>query len=170
LKKCPECNGSNFSTKKAVEVGNIFKLGTKYSLPFDLKFKDKDDKQKPVIMGCYGIGLPRLMAAVVENNNDNKGIIWPKEVSPFDIHLISINKNKESAKLYNDLQSKGFNVLYDDRDNISPGEKFAESDLIGISKRIVVSEKTLKKNSVEIKDRAKDKLCLTNFSRLYQII
>jgi len=170
LKKCPECSHSSFDNKKAVEVGNIFKLGTKYSLPFDLKFKDKDHKEKPVIMGCYGIGLPRLMAAVVEVNNDDKGIVWPKEISPFDIHLISIDKNKEAEKLYDDLQNKGFNVLYDDREDVSAGEKFAESDLIGISTRFVISEKTLKNNSVEIKDRRKDKLCLTKFSHIFQTI
>jgi len=153
LKKCPGCGNSVFDNKKAVEVGNIFKLGAKYSLPFDLKFKDKDDKEKPVIMGCYGIGLGRLMAAVVELNHDSKGIIWPKEISPFDIHLISIGKNKEANKLYSDLQKKGFEVLYDERDNISVGEKFAEADLIGISTRIVLSERTLEKDSVEVKNR-----------------
>jgi prolyl-tRNA synthetase len=155
LKKCPECGNAYFDEKKAVEVGNIFKLGTKYSLPFELKFKDKDDKEKPVIMGCYGIGLGRLMAAVVEANNDKDGIVWPKEVSPFDIHLISLGKNKEAEKIYSDLQKKGLKVLYDDREGASAGEKFAESDLIGISKRIIVSEKTLSKNSVEVKERNK---------------
>jgi prolyl-tRNA synthetase len=154
LKKCPECGNSSLDKKKAVEVGNIFKLGTKYSLPFELKFKDKDDKEKPVIMGCYGIGLPRLMAAVVETNNDKDGIIWPGELSPFDIHLISLGKNKEAEKIYNDLQKKELKVLYDDRDNVSAGEKFAEADLIGISKRVVVSEKTLTQNSVEVKQRS----------------
>lgn len=168
--KCPECGGSSFEEKKAVEVGNIFKLGTKYSLPFNLKFKDQDGKEKPVIMGCYGIGLGRLMAAIVEVNNDEKGIIWPKEVSPFDIHLISLGDKKKADKLYNDLQKKGFSVLYDDRKNVSAGEKFAESDLIGINKRIVISDKTLKKNSVELKERNKKKTCLISFSRIYQTI
>jgi prolyl-tRNA synthetase len=151
-------------------LGNIFKLGTKYSLPFDLKFKDKDDKEKSVIMGCYGIGLGRLMAAVVEVNNDKKGIIWPKEVSPFDIHLISLNENKKAAKIYNDLQKKGFEVLYDDRKDVSPGEKFAEADLIGIPVRMVVSEKTLKNNCLEVKKRNEDKICLIKFSHIFQII
>lgn len=168
LKKCPECLGSVFDTKKAVEVGNIFKLGTKYSLPFNLKFKDKDDKEKSVITGCYGIGLGRLMAAVVEANNDKKGIVWPKEISPFNIHLISLSKNKEAGKFYNDLQKKGFEVLYDDRDDVSAGEKFAESDLIGISKRIIISEKTLSKKSVEIKERKSEKLKLIKVEELPQ--
>jgi len=168
--KCSDCGGSSFEEKKAVEVGNIFKLGDKYSSPFNLKFKDKDGKEKPAIMGCYGIGLGRLMASVVERNNDKGGIIWPKEVSPFDIHLIAIGSKKKADKLYSDLQKKGFSVLYDDREDVSIGEKFAESDLIGINKRLVISEKTLKSNSVELKERSKKKACLINFSRIYQTI
>jgi len=153
-------------------VGNIFKLGDKYSLPFNLKFKDKDGKEKPVIMGCYGIGLSRLMAAIVETNNDEKGIIWPKEVSPFDIHLIAIEKKAKpkADKLYLDLQKNGFEVLYDDRQDIQAGEKFAEADLIGLPLRIVVSERTLKEKSVEIKRRDEKKTCLTSFSRIFPTI
>jgi len=172
--KCQECGGAEFEEKKAVEVGNIFKLGDKYSLPFELKFKDEDGKEKLVVMGCYGIGLGRLMASVVELNNDKNGIIWPKEVSPFDVHLIRIGRAKKvrdkAEKLYEDLQKKGFSVLYDDRDEISAGQKFAESDLIGISTRLVVSEKTLKQNSAELKERAKNKICLVKFSHIYQAI
>jgi len=190
LKRCPKCNGSVFEKKKVVEVGNIFKLGTKYSSPFGLKFKDKDDKEKPVIMGCYGIGLGRLMAAIVEVNNDKKGIIWPKEVSPFDIHLIQIENTKEvkraAEKLYKRLTQKetqkepssfrkelgsfSSDVLYDDREDVSPGEKFAEADLIGIPIRIVISEKTLKNNYLEVKKRNKDKICLIRFSHIFQIM
>ena len=157
VKKCPDCAGSKFFQKKAVEVGNIFNLGDKYSLPFDLKFKDKDGKEKPVIMGCYGIGLGRLMAASVEANNDKNGIIWPKEIAPFDIHLIQINVEKEGDKLYDKLRKQGKQVLYDDRKDVSIGEKFAEADLIGIPERWVISEKTMQKRSVEIKKREKDK-------------
>ena len=176
LEKCPKCGNTppvgGFEEKKAVEVGNIFKLGDKYSLPFNLKFKDKDGKEKPVIMGCYGIGLSRLMAAIVETNNDEKGIIWPKEVSPFDIHLIAIEKKAKpkADKLYLDLQKNGFEVLYDDRQDIQAGEKFAEADLIGLPLRIVVSERTLKEKSVEIKRRDEKKTCLTSFSRIFPTI
>lgn len=184
VKKCPDCNQSKFDQKKAVEVGNMFQLGDKYSLPFELKFQDKESKEKPVIMGCYGIGLGRLMAAAVENNHDSKGIIWPKEMSPFQVHLIQIGDNKkvkESAeKVYKDLstcggstagrQNKGVEVLYDDRTDKAPGEKFAEADLIGIPIRLVVSEKTLKNNSVELKNRNKKKACLIKFSHISQII
>ena len=154
---CPDCKNSDFEEKKAVEVGNIFKLGDKYSLPFDLKFRDKDGKEKPVIMGCYGIGLSRLMAAIVEVNNDSKGIIWPGKVAPFDVHLIKIENSKEvkkaAEKLYKDLQESGIEVLYDDRDDKTAGEKFAEADLIGIPVRAVISLKTIEKKSVEIKKR-----------------
>jgi len=170
VKKCPDCNGSKFEQKKAVEIGNIFNLSDKYSLPFNLKFKDKDGKEKPVIMGCYGIGLGRLMAAVVEVNNDKNGIVWPKEIAPFDIHLIEINAKKQADKLYNELQKQGKEVLYDDRADKAPGEKFAEADLIGIPIRMVVSEKTLKNNSVELKNRNKKKVCLIKFSHISQII
>ena len=159
-KKCPGCNGSKFEKKKAVEVGNIFELNDKYSLPFDLNFQDKDGKEKPVLMGCYGIGLSRLMASVVENNNDENGIIWPNEIAPYDIHLIEIKAKKEADKLYNKLRQQGKEVLYDDREDISPGEKFAESDLIGIPERWIISPKTLQSNSIEVKNRkeAKPKL------------
>jgi len=174
IKKCPNCNGFSFEQEKAVEVANIFKLGDKYSLPFDLKFQDKDAKEKPVIMGCYGIGLGRLMAVVVETNNDKNGIIWPKEVAPFQVHLIQIEKNqkvkKAAEELYQDLQKEKIEVLYDDRIDKTAGEKFAEADLIGIPVRLVVSEKTLKNNSVELKNRDKKKACLIKFSHISQII
>jgi len=107
---CPKCKSKEFDEKKAVEVGNIFKLGTKYSLPFDLKFKDKDGLEKPVIMGCFGIGLSRLMGAVVEVSHDEKGIIWPKAVAPFIVHLIGVEDNKKikatAEKIYNILQKE----------------------------------------------------------------
>src|SRR3989338_2524292 len=169
---CPKCQGGEFEEKKAVEVGNIFKLGTKFSTPFDLKFTDKDGHDKPVLMGCYGIGLGRLMGAIVEASHDDKGIIWPKSVAPFLVHLLRLESNpnvkKEAQKLYTDLsrlqsntgsstksgQNSNISVLYDDRDK-SAGEKFAESDLMGIPLRIVISEKTLVKNSVELKERNK---------------
>lgn len=166
VEKCPDCQSSEFDEKKAVETGNIFKLGTKYSAPFELKFKDKDGLEKLVIMGCYGIGISRLMGAVVEINNDNKGIIWPKEISPFDIHLIQIES--DARKIYKALQKKGLDVLYDDRSDISVGQKLAESDLIGISIRIIVSKRTLEKNSVEIKFRNNLKPELIKISRLFE--
>jgi len=155
MKKCAECKGS-LKQKKAVEVGNIFELKDKYSLPFDLKFKDRDGKEKPVLMGCYGLGISRLLAAIVETSHDSRGIIWPENVSPYDIHLISIGKSK-ADKIYAKLVKERRAVLYDDRD-VSAGEKFADADLIGISERWVVSEKNKGKIEVKKRGRAKTKL------------
>src|SRR3989339_1597800 len=172
--KCPKCGGADFDEKKAVEVGNIFKLGNKYSLPFDLKFKDKDGSEKPVIMGCFGIGLGRLMGAVAEINYDEKGLIWPKSVAPFLVHLIQLGNapkiNKIAKKLYTDLQKKNIEILYDDRQDKTAGEKFAEADLIGIPYRIVVSENTRKSNSVEIKERNKKQLQLVKINSIEKTI
>jgi len=155
--KCPVCGGNILREEKAVEVGNIFKLGTKYTEPFDLFYTDKDGNKKLVIMGCYGIGLTRLMGAVVEVSSDDKGIIWPEAVAPFKVNLISLNKDAEAEKIYKDLRSAGIEVLYDDRSEVSAGEKFADSDLIGCPWRVVVSGKTLAENAVEVKQRSKEK-------------
>lgn len=146
--------------KRAIELGHTFKLGVKYSKPFNICFVDKNGKKKFAIMGSYGIGLDRLMAAIVEVHNDKNGIIWPEEVAPFKVHLIELlgkeKKNavkKEAEKIYITLIDKGVEVLYDDRDDKTAGEKFADADLIGIPIRLVISEKTLAKDSIEIKKR-----------------
>ncbi len=177
---CPNCSSDSFIEKKAVEVGNIFKLGTKYSLPFDLKFKDKDGQEKPVIMGCYGLGISRAMGAVVEVNHDERGIIWPKLLSPFSVHLIELGGSNKvvvaAQKLYAGLQKEKINVLYDDRQDKSAGEKFAESDLIGIPYRIIISEKTLANtprgtgNSVEVKERNKSAAKLVKIKQLLKLL
>ena len=170
---CPKCRANEFEEKKAVEVGNIFKLGTKYSSTFDLKFTDKDAKDKPVLMGCYGIGLGRLMGAIVEASHDDKGIVWPKSVAPFLVHLIQIENTpkvkKAAEKLYKELQKQQIEVLYDDRQK-NPGEKFAESDLLGIPYRMVVSEKTLKESAVELKERSKNTAKLVKISKVYTLL
>ena len=167
---CPNCKGDDFEEKKAVEVGNIFKLGIKYSMPFELKFTDRDGHDKPVLMGCYGIGLGRLMGAIVEVSHDDKGIIWPKSVAPFLVHIIGVENNakvkKAVQKLHTQLQKENIEVLYDDRENKTVGEKFGDADLLGIPLRIVVSEKTLKENSVELKERGKDKIKLVKLKEL----
>lgn len=177
--KCPNCGKNDFEKKKSIEVGNIFKLMTKFSEPFSLYFLDKDGKKKLVLMGCYGIGLGRLMGTVVEIYHDEKGIIWPKEISPFHIHLIPVQTEKEikkvAEKIYLNLQKRKIQVLYDDRDK-SVGEKFVDCDLIGIPVRVVISKKTLKRNSVEIKMRDKKEVKLlkinslfANLSKIYKI-
>jgi len=139
---------------KAIEVGNIFPLGTRFSDALGLKFKDEEGTQRPVIMGSYGIGPGRLMGTIVELLSDEKGIVWPKEVAPFPAHLIAISANNadvtgEADRLYELLRDSGIEVLYDDRD-VRAGEKFADSDLIGIPTRIVVSEKTMSAGGIEM--------------------
>jgi prolyl-tRNA synthetase len=152
---------SNLVEKKAIEVGNIFSLGTKFSEPFDLKYKDENGKDNFVIMGSYGVGLGRLMGTVVEVLSDDKGIIWPENIAPFKVHLIVLGNDekiiKEAEALYEELLKKGIEVLFDDREGISAGEKFADADLIGIPYRIVVSKRSLEDGGFEIKKRTEDK-------------
>ncbi len=144
--------------KKAVEVGNIFHLGTRFSDAIGLKYKDEAGNEHPVVMGSYGIGPTRLLGTIIEVLSDEKGIVWPKEVSPFNVHLVRLGVNEKTIeyadKLYSDLQKAGVEVLYDDRD-LRPGEKFADSDLIGIPVRFVVSDKTVEQDKVEVKYRTK---------------
>ena len=149
---CPKCGKANLREDKAVEVGNIFKLGTKYSEPFDLKYQDKNGEKKLVIMGCYGLGLSRALGTIVEICHDEKGIIWPEAVAPFKIHLLSLGKNDQADKIYEDLKKAGVEVLYDDRD-VSAGEKFADADLIGCPYRLVLSKKSLENGGLELKRR-----------------
>jgi prolyl-tRNA synthetase len=154
---CPDCRGGKFREEKSVETGNIFKLGTKYSAPFDLTVANEKGEKTPVIMGCYGIGLQRLAGTIVEIHRDEKGIIWPESVAPFQAHLVSLGKNEEAEKIYDDLQKNGVEVLFDDRDDVSAGAKFADADLIGIPRRIVVSEKSLAAGGAEMKKRSEKK-------------
>lgn len=138
--------------KKAIEVGNIFSLGYKFSEPFNLKYKDENSNEQLVYMGSYGMGISRLMGTVVELNNDERGIIWPEAVAPFQIHLLNLGENEKAQNIYDDLVKSGVEVLYDDRE-ISAGAKFADSDLIGIPTRLVISKKSLENGGVEIKKR-----------------
>ncbi|MFA6340817.1 MAG: aminoacyl--tRNA ligase-related protein [Candidatus Paceibacterota bacterium] len=148
--------------KKAIEIGNIFSLGTKFSEPFDLKYKNEKGEEKLVIMGSYGIGLGRLMGTVVEILSDEKGLVWPASIAPFKVHLLELSsenkKVKETAeKMYAALVKNGVEALYDNRD-VRAGEKFNDSDLIGIPVRIVVSEKGIEKEEFEIKERKNGKV------------
>jgi len=138
--------------KKAIEVGNIFSLGYRFSEPFGLKYRDKDGVEQSVFMGCYGIGISRLMGVIVELNNDGKGIIWPEAVAPFKVHLLSFKQNEAAEKVYADLTARGLEVLYDDRE-AAAGEKFADADLIGLPYRVVLSEKSLAAGGAEVKKR-----------------
>ncbi|MFA6426827.1 MAG: aminoacyl--tRNA ligase-related protein [Candidatus Magasanikbacteria bacterium] len=154
---------------KAIEVGNIFKQKTKFSEPLGLTYTDEDGSVKPVIMGAYGIGPGRVLGTIVEVYHDEKGIMWPESVAPYSVHLVSLCKDedvKKADEIYTMLVKKGVDVLYDDRVGVSAGAKFADSDLIGIPKRIVVSAKTLEKKSVEVKLRNEEKSELVDIVKL----
>ena len=156
-----EHGGKHWRVERAAEVGNIFKLGAKYSKPFGLTYTDERGKEGEVIMGCYGIGSSRIMGTVVEVLHDDKGIIWPETIAPYKYHIVPVASKDESKmqqildtalKLYNQAAWQG-DALIDDRADISVGEKFADADLIGLPVRVVVSEKSLKDGGVEIKRR-----------------
>lgn len=148
---------------KAIEVGNIFPLGTRFSEALGLKYKDEGGEEHPVVMGSYGIGPGRLMGTIAEVLSDEKGLVWPDEVAPFKVHLVSLPAGRqgsrgnvdvvaEADRMYELLEEQGIEVLYDDRD-VRAGEKFADADLIGIPVRLVVSEKTLAESGVEMSRR-----------------
>lgn len=149
---------ADFVEKKAIEVGNIFKLGTKFSDGLGLQYVDETGERKPVIMGSYGIGPGRVMGTIVETCNDEKGIIWPKNIAPYHVHIISLGKeesiNDEAQKLHDLLEKNNIETLWDDRPNVNPGAKFADADLIGCPIRITVSGKNMEKGQYEIKRRA----------------
>jgi prolyl-tRNA synthetase len=167
--KCPLCGNVQLRKEKAVETGNIFKLMTKYSTPFELTFKDQDGKENDVIMGCYGIGLNRLMGTAVELFHDERGIVWPENIAPFSVHLINLGEGEDAEKLYGQLLGKGVEVLFDDRD-VSAGEKFADSDLIGIPYRVVISKKSLAAGGMEVKKRNESESKIMTIDEFLQIV
>lgn len=154
---CPSCQSVDLAPTKAIEVGNIFKLRTRFTDAFRFNYQDKDGKNNPVEMGCYGIGPSRVMGTLVEIFHDDKGIIWPAAVAPYDVHLVNLggadDVNETAEKLYADLQKQGIEVLFDDRANASAGEKLNDADLIGLPTRILISKKTLAQNGAEVKLR-----------------
>jgi prolyl-tRNA synthetase len=155
---CPKCGGRIYF-KKGIEIGNTFKLGTKYTEALDINYLDQNNSQHPLVMGSYGIGLGRIMASLVEQNNDEKGIIWPLNIAPYKVCIVLINSNDElQAKVANDIYEKlsesGIDCLLDDRDE-RPGVKFNDMDLIGVPIRITVGNK-VKENMVELKLRDND--------------
>ncbi len=168
-KVCPKCK-HKMKAISSIELGHVFKLGSLYSEKMGAYFVDQRGKKKPILAGCYGIGLGRLQAAIIEDDkyHDEKGMIWPETVAPFDFHLIEVKSGPEVSrfgqKVYNTLIRKGFTVLYDDRKNVSEGEKFVECDLIGIPIRLVVSKKI--KNKVEYKRRDSDQIKLFSLEGL----
>ncbi len=157
---CPKCEKGKVKMEHGIEVGHIFQLGQKYSLSMGINYADEKGVSTPVEMGCYGIGMSRVVAATVEQSHDEKGIIWPKGIAPFAVHLIALNLDqksmrKKAEKLHESLQKKGIEVLFDDRE-ISPGKKFADSDLIGIPIRLTLSPRSIEAGGVEWKERGID--------------
>lgn len=169
--QCPECGGSDFTTSTAIEVGNIFKLKTKYSEPFQLKYATPEGAEALVIMGCYGIGLQRLMGTIVEVLHDERGIRWPLAVAPFHVHLVGLQLDQpelhaKALTIAQDLSQRGIEVLYDDRVDVSAGEKFADADLLGIPFRLVMSAKTADK--IEYRERGSEETLMLEFPQVVE--
>lgn len=160
---CPACGHSERIAETGVEVGNTFKLGNKFSVPFELNYRDEAGKKQPVVMGCYGLGISRLMGAIVEVTADDRGLVWPLAVAPFRAHLISMENNQSSAiaasakQIYDCLIEAGIETLWDDRE-ATAGVKLADADLLGMPFRLVVSQRTVEKGLVEVKRRTGDRI------------
>lgn len=167
--KCKSCGHEGLKKARASEVGNVFDLGEKYGKDFDIGFLDRQNNKKYPVIGCYGIGISRIMGVIVEKFHDDKGIVWPESVSPFKVYLISIGKDKEAERLYENLKKEGIEVFYDDRQNKNPGEKFADCDLLGISYRVVLSSK-LEEGVVELKKRNSQETKNINTQELIEIL
>ncbi len=154
---CPRCEGGHFTGYRGVEVGQVFFLGTKYSAPMKCSFLDADGKEKPMVMGCYGIGVTRIAASAIEQNHDADGIMWPVPIAPFEVNLVSLQAGDAQVaavadRLYDELQKAGIEVLFDDRDE-RPGVKFKDADLIGMPYRVAVGKKGVAEGVVEVKAR-----------------
>lgn len=156
--------------RKAIEVGNIFKLGTRFSDAFGLAVSTSSESSDRVTMGCYGLGSTRLLGTIVECLSDASGIVWPKEVAPYTLHLVSLGRSEEEQRkadeIYHALIRSGIEVLYDDRSDVQAGQKFAESDLLGVPTRIVVSKRSLEQGGVEVKRRTSNEQKVINLDLL----
>lgn len=167
-------NKAELVEKKGIEVGNIFSLGTRFSEPLDLNYTNENGQLRPVIMGSYGIGPGRVMGTIVEHFANEKGLVWPEEVAPFKVYLARLgdsgDKIKHADEAYKVLTDSGVSVLYDDRKDVSAGEMFADADLIGLPYRVVVSEKTLEKDSFELKSCGSDDTRLMKLDELVKAL
>lgn len=157
---CPKCN-TKLEKINCIEVGHIFKLGTKYSLSLGANFVDRDGKSKPIIMGCYGIGVSRLISAIIEQNRDAEGVVWPNEISPFKVIILALDVTdrkirKLSLDVYKELEKNNIETLLDDRDERS-GIKFKDADLLGITLQVIIGRESLKNNKIELKIRRNHK-------------
>ncbi len=168
--RCSKCQNGVVEVVATSEVGNIFKLGTRFSEPLNLRYRDREGALHPVIMASYGIGVDRLVGTLVEVHHDERGIVWPASVAPAEAHLVVLGEDPAvrayADKVYGALRHKGTEVLYDDRSGLSAGEKFIDADLIGIPWRVVVSEKTLAHEKVEVKSRRDTKASLVTVKEL----
>ncbi len=154
---CPRCDQGSLDSYRGIEVGQIFYLGKKYSESLGATFLDAEGRERQIEMGCYGIGITRLLAAAIEQNHDTNGIIWPFPIAPFQVHILPINYKEEQIRavtdvLYEDLSRHGTEVLLDDRDE-RPGVKFKDADLIGVPLRVTIGAKGLEKGCVEVRWR-----------------
>lgn len=174
-----ESDKKKLRKEKSIEVGDIYSLGYKFSDAFDLSFTNEEGESEKVYMGSYGMSPTRLMGTVVELNNDKNGMIWPKALAPFAVHMISLSSGDDevqsridnvSEDLYKDLEEVGVEVLWDDREDMSPGAKFGDADLIGIPLRLVISEKTLKEDSVEWKERSSKDMNLIKLEAIKEAV
>ncbi len=172
---CKKCRNHTLTTTKAIEFGNIFNIGYTYSKPMDGTFVDADGKEKLLYMGSYGIGIGRAMATVVEKHYDDKGIVWPDSIAPFDVHLVGLDLYDESFKkkadsLYQTLQDQNIDVLYDDREEVSAGAKFNDADIIGNPIRLVISRKSLENGGVEYKKRNSADIKIIDFDKVAALL
>jgi len=155
---CPRCNSGRLQAFRGIEVGQVFKLGTKYSSSMGCTYLDADGREIPMVMGCYGLGVTRTISAIIEQNHDADGIIWPWPIAPYHVHLLCLDSGDTeilniAESLGETLESKGIEVLLDDREGLSPGVKFKDADLLGFPLRVVVGAKGLKDGVVELRDR-----------------
>ena len=155
---CTRCANGQYKAYRGIEVGQVFKLGTKYSSSMSCNFLDEHGAEQPMVMGCYGIGVTRTIAAVIEQNHDKDGIIWPWPVAPYHVHLVGLDVGNPEISavaetLEGELEAAGFEVLYDDRLGLAPGVKFKDADLLGMPLRLTVGAKGLKDGIVELRDR-----------------
>ena len=169
--RCTRCGKGTYEGFRGIEVGQVFKLGTKYSTTMSCNYLDESGASKPMVMGCYGIGITRTIAAVIEQGNDADGIIWPWAVAPFHVHLLSLDAAKAdvaaaAGRGERDLEAAGFEVLHDDREGLSPGVKFKDADLLGMPLRVVIGAKGLKDGTAELRDRRTKKVERVPFDRL----
>jgi prolyl-tRNA synthetase len=165
---CSQC-GAPLQLRRGIEMGHIFKLGTVYSEKMGATFLDADGHEQPAIMGCYGIGTSRLLQCVIEANHDERGIVWPRAVAPFDIHLVGLGLDRtevavKAEALYASLQSRGVEALFDDRPEASAGVKFNDADLLGLPVRVTISPRSLEKDAVEVKRRSSAEIDLVPYA------